>query len=338
MSVYVVFQFEKDLQLFLYCHWVFHVRQHTVEDLELFREAVSCTSSELSLPTADIRIMGEFKLCPLATGVLCKMVFLQRINYVFICHLDNSWIFVQIWQLSSWNPGALGSDCGQRAQEWMVRGHRQGRLVEILASRDTTYSWKPCCILGWWHWLVFVGRGLKHSHWETSAHGLGWWNVFGLAFFADHDWLCHNIPFNLLFFDLPTPLCFVQPVPAYWCSSGRYIAAYKKYFGSAELALLSKPSGVFWCLCVIICCPYAHGHVSKRHALLLDISRMSRNSIPRSNGSRGAGGSLGEAVPWTAPILQMAVKPSQLACMQQARNEENSVAGLRCFALTGMLN
>lgn len=86
----MVFQFEKDLQLFLYCHWVFHVRQHTVEDLELFREAVSCTSSELSLPTADIRIMGEFKLCPLATGVLCKMVFLQRINYVFICHLDNS--------------------------------------------------------------------------------------------------------------------------------------------------------------------------------------------------------------------------------------------------------
>ena len=46
----------------LACHWVFHVRQHTVEDLELFREAVSCTSSELSLPTADIRIMGEFKL------------------------------------------------------------------------------------------------------------------------------------------------------------------------------------------------------------------------------------------------------------------------------------
>lgn len=78
-------------------------------------------------------------------------------------------------------------------------------------------------------------------------------------------------------------------------------------------------------------------NVTAHSALLLDISRMSSNSIPRSNGSRGAGGSLGEAVPWTAPILQMAVKPSQLACMQRARNEENSVAGLRCFALTGML-
>ena len=41
----------------LACHWVFHVCQHTVEDLELFREAVSCTSSELSLPTANIRII-----------------------------------------------------------------------------------------------------------------------------------------------------------------------------------------------------------------------------------------------------------------------------------------
>lgn len=68
-------------------------------------------------------------------------------------------------------------------------------------------------------------------------------------------------------------------------------------------------------------------NVMAHSALLLDISRMSRNSISRSNGSRGAGGSVGEAVPWTAPILQMAVKPSQLACMQRTGKKRGEFSG-----------
>ena len=65
---------------------------------------------------------------------------------------------MQIWQLSSWNTGALGSDCGQKAQEWMVRGHRVGKV-----------SWDPGISS-----LVAICPSERHETHEPRKNLVGW--------------------------------------------------------------------------------------------------------------------------------------------------------------------